>query len=92
MKRRTKILLGVVAAPSANYAKARVPEGACFVLGDSRDNSTDSRDDTVGFVPLGDILGQVEFIYYPAETWGRFGPYRDCKGPGWRRSSDTIAY
>ena len=75
--RRYKILLGAEAAKTANYAKAKVPEGACFVLGDSRDNSTDSRDDAVGFVPLGDILGHVEFIYCPAESWARFGAYRD---------------
>jgi signal peptidase I len=76
--RRYKILLGAEPARTAtNYAKTKVPEGACFVLGDSRDNSTDSRDDAVGFVPLGDILGQVEFIYCPAESWARFGAYRD---------------
>ena len=75
--RRYKILLGAEPAESANFAKAKVPEGACFVLGDSRDNSTDSRDAAVGFVPLGDILGHVEFIYCPAESWSRFGAYRD---------------
>src|SRR5262245_22211617 len=63
--RRYQILLGAEPVRTANFAKAKVPEGACFVLGDSRDNSTDSRDDAVGFVPLGDILGQVEFIYCP---------------------------
>ena len=48
-----------------------VPSGYCFVLGDNRDNSRDSRD--VGFVPLGDVLGPVHYIYYPAESWSRFG-------------------
>lgn len=75
--RRYKILLAPTPAQHADYPKTTVPEGTCFVLGDSRDNSVDSRDEAVGFVPLGDILGQVEFIYYPAQTWRRFGPYRD---------------
>jgi signal peptidase I len=72
---RYKILLAAAPSKAANYPAIKV--GSCFVLGDSRDNSTDSRDPTVGFVPLGDILGSVEFIYGPAEAWTRFGPYRD---------------
>jgi hypothetical protein len=32
---------------------------------------------TAGFVPLGDIVGHVEFIYLPAESWRRFGAQRD---------------
>jgi signal peptidase I len=75
--RRYRILLAPAPDKHADFAKVAVPEGACFVLGDNRDNSTDSRDGAVGFVPLGDILGNVEFIYYPAETWQRFGAYRD---------------
>jgi signal peptidase I len=75
--RRYKILLSGEAEKRTDFPKATVPEGTCFVLGDSRDNSTDSRDPVVGFVPLGDILGYVEFIYYPAQTWGRFGPSRN---------------
>ena len=46
-----------------------------FVLGDNRDNSHDSRQ--FGFVPLGDVQGFVQYIYLPAETWARFGVYRD---------------
>jgi signal peptidase I len=53
-----------------------VPDGAFFVLGDNRDNSTDSRDPELGFVPLGGILGNVPYIYYPAGSWDRFGAVR----------------
>jgi signal peptidase I len=75
--RRYKVLLAPTPGEHADLAKTTTPEGTVFVLGDSRDNSADSRDPAIGFVPLGDILGAVEFIYYPAESWQRFGPYRD---------------
>ena len=47
------------------------PQGHCFVLGDNRGLSLDSR--KFGFVPLGDILGRAEYIYFPARDWSRFG-------------------
>jgi signal peptidase I len=75
--RRYRIMLGPEPLKTANFPRTTVPEGTCFVLGDGRDDSTDSRDSSVGFVPLGDILGSPQFIYWPAESWSRFGAYRD---------------
>ena len=42
-----------------------VPEGCCFVMGDNRNHSTDSRSDEVGFIKYNDIIGKAFFIYYP---------------------------
>ena len=37
-----------------------VPEGCYFCMGDNRNNSSDSRDERVGFVPESDIQGRVK--------------------------------
>jgi signal peptidase I len=43
-------------APTA-FAAQRVPNGSCFLLGDNRRRSKDSRD--IGPVPLADVVGRV---------------------------------
>lgn len=48
-----------------------VPEGKLFVMGDNRDNSSDSRD--WGFVPLDNVIGEPIFVYWsydaPTSRW-----------------------
>ena len=58
-------------APAQKDFELSIPKRQVFVLGDNRDRSLDSR--SFGAIPVGDIVGYVEYTYWPAESWSRFG-------------------
>lgn len=42
-----------------------VPEGYCFVMGDNRNHSSDSRNKVIGLIPYENIVGKAMFVCYP---------------------------
>lgn len=45
-----------------------VPDDALFVLGDNRNNSSDSHN--WGWVPMENVIGKAVFVYWPPQDWG----------------------
>jgi signal peptidase I len=56
----------IAAAPHYNGAW-RVPEGSLFVLGDNRNDSSDSHQ--WGLLPSGNVIGKAILIYWPPPDW-----------------------
>lgn len=55
--------------PLDNTPEYLVPDGHYFCMGDNRDNSQDSRVQTlVGFVPLENIVGRADFIFFSFDS------------------------
>ncbi len=50
----------------------QVPEGYLFVLGDNRNNSSDSH--SWGMVPIENVIGKAEVIYLPIAHWRVLNP------------------
>lgn len=53
-----------------------VPDGDLFMMGDNRDNSSDSRfQNSLGFVPLENVVGKAQFVFFSFDAlhpWWQF--------------------
>jgi signal peptidase I len=69
--RRHSILEESDNGPLDNTPEFLVPAGHVFAMGDNRDNSLDSRVmNAVGFVPLENLVGRAEFLFFSVDQDG----------------------
>ncbi len=69
---RYRVFLATSTPPGQlDFDAVTIPEHHCFVLGDNRCESTDSRQ--FGPIPYATIIGRANYIYWPGPDWSRFG-------------------
>lgn len=56
-----------IAAPPAYSSQWNVPQDRLFVLGDNRNDSSDSH--SWGFLPFENVVGKAVLIYWPPPMW-----------------------
>ena len=53
-----------------DYPAITIPDDHIYVLGDNRNNSTDSRNMSIGLIPVDTITGKAFFSYWPRNAFG----------------------
>jgi signal peptidase I len=61
-----------LAASPSYQGEWTVPQDNLFVLGDNRNKSSDSHH--WGMVPLANVIGKAEFVYWPVNHWQALHP------------------
>jgi len=77
--------------PVNNTKVFNIPQGTYFMMGDNRDNSSDSRvafggkigiaDDEIRYVPAENLIGRAEFIFFSTDGSGPLWPPMFWKWP-----------
>ena len=60
---------------STDFKQITVSKYHCFVMGDNRNQSKDSR--AFGSIAIASIKGRFDCLYFPAERWSRFGSLKN---------------
>jgi signal peptidase I len=61
-----------IKAPPSYSGSWTIPNDSLFVLGDNRNNSSDSH--SWGMVPMENVIGKAEVVYWPPDRWQVLNP------------------
>jgi signal peptidase I len=68
-----------IAAAPIYQGQWQVPEGFLFVLGDNRNDSSDSH--SWGLLPMENVIGKALLIYWPPPMWKTISHYEIVVAP-----------